>query len=245
MLSKEARYSPVSTSEEPEEQQARPAVQCSFSFTPTRTISRKVVVGTVLLLLATVSFVTWSHFLRHPAIAELPCGTSADEARSRGCIFELTGSSWVTPECYDPVTEEEFLNYKEWRFYRDFNNTEEVPITEVRQGNGNGFFVHHDYHQAHCGFLLKKMHRAVNAGKKVDGLIKALSHTTHCVEWMLDPPLDRFNIPQFAYTKFPNCGIEGGFNLDGTKLRPESINGVHFVDTHSLPGGHNHHQSPP
>lgn len=244
MLSKAIKYSPVSPSDEFDHQILADKEQ-SKSFSPRKIIPKKFVIGALLFLLATVSLATWSHFLRPSNIQKLPCGTSADEARSRGCIFELTGSSWVTPECYDPVTEQEFLSFKDWHYYRDFNYTEEVPISEVRQGNGNGYFVHHDYHQAHCGFLLKKMHRAVNAGRKVDGLIKALSHTTHCIEWMLDPPMEHFNIPQFAYTKFPNCGVEGGFNLDGTKLKPQSAKGVNYVDAHSLPGGHHHHQSPP
>lgn len=242
MFSKTARYSPISTSDELE-QQARADEKWSASFTAKARVSKKVCFGVLFLLMVTVSFATWSHFLRFSTTQVLPCGTSADEARSRGCIFEVTGSSWVTPECYDPVSEQEFLNFKEWHFYRDYNYTEEVSMAEVRQGNGNGFFVSHGYHQAHCAFLWKKMHRAVNAGRKLDGLIQALSHTTHCAERLLHPPKDDVHIPTFAYTKFPNCGIEGGFNLDGTILKPESTPGVNYIDTHLLPGGHPHHQS--
>lgn len=66
------------------------------------------------------------------------CGTTAEEARTRGCVFEATGFSWVTKECYDPTVEEEFIEYitaNEVKLFRDTNYTEEVPIEEVRLGN--------------------------------------------------------------------------------------------------------------
>jgi len=122
------------------------------------------------------SYLAWSIYIA-PSATDLPCGTTAEEARARGCIFELTGSSWVTSECYDSATEQEFLNYKDWHWFKDYNYTEEAPLKEVHQGNGNGYFVPPEYHQTHCAFLLKKLYRAVNSGKKVDGLIKSLGHT--------------------------------------------------------------------
>lgn len=202
----------------------------------------KAIAAFVFIIVCTTSYLTWSRYAID-SYAELPCGTTADEARAKGCIFELTGSSWVSPECYDPITEQEFLKYKDRHWFKDYNYTEEAPLEEVRQGNGNGYFVPPDYHQTHCAFLLKKLHRAVNSGRKVDGLIKSLGHTSHCIEWMLDPPKDYFKLAQFAYTKFPSCGKEGGFNLDGSILKPETKNGVSFEDVHLLPERKHNHES--
>ncbi|KAF1940551.1 hypothetical protein EJ02DRAFT_467289 [Clathrospora elynae] len=39
------------------------------------------------------------------------CGTTAAEARDRGCVFETTGFTWLPKECHDRVTEEEFISY--------------------------------------------------------------------------------------------------------------------------------------
>lgn len=69
------------------------------------------------------------------------CGTTADEARARGCVFETTGFTWLPRECHDPDTEEEFLDFittHELYLYRDSNYTEIVPMEEVRKGNGPG-----------------------------------------------------------------------------------------------------------
>jgi hypothetical protein len=69
------------------------------------------------------------------------CGTNADEARARDCVFEVTGFTWLPKECHDPNTEEEFIEYitaHELNLYRDANYTDLVTIDEVRLGNGPG-----------------------------------------------------------------------------------------------------------
>ena len=69
------------------------------------------------------------------------CGTTADEARARGCVFEITGFTWLPKECQDRDTEDEFLEYlsaNDLNIYRHQNYTEVVPIEEVRLGNGPG-----------------------------------------------------------------------------------------------------------
>lgn len=69
------------------------------------------------------------------------CGTTANEARERGCVFEITGFTWLPQECQDTETEDEFLQYlsaNDLNIYRDINYTNIVPIDEVRLGNGPG-----------------------------------------------------------------------------------------------------------
>lgn len=238
MFGKTWSYTALPATEDPEQYYT---TEKSRIRSGSRKILLQLTAALILFAITVVTYLTWSQ-LTTALDLDLPCGTTADEARARGCIFELTGSSWVTPECYDPVTEQEFLDYKDWHWFKDYNYTDEAPLEEVCQGNGNGYFVPPEYHQTHCAFLLKKLHRAVNSGRKVDGLIKAIGHTSHCIEWMLDPPEDYFKLAQFAYTKFPNCGKEGGFNLDGSKLKPETKNGVSFQDIHMLPDHQHDHE---
>ncbi|KAF1959290.1 hypothetical protein CC80DRAFT_490246 [Byssothecium circinans] len=144
------------------------------------------------------------------------CGTTADEARARGCVFETTGFTWLPRPCHDAQTEEEFLQHivaHELSIYRDANYTDIVPIPEVRLGNGPGFFVRQQYHVTHCLFLLKKLHRASASGKVLDGQIMPTHHTEHCVEMALKPPGFRKDAVQLSYTKFPYCGKPGGFDV--------------------------------
>ncbi|KAF2447381.1 hypothetical protein P171DRAFT_470668 [Karstenula rhodostoma CBS 690.94] len=147
------------------------------------------------------------------------CGTTADEARARGCVFEITGFTWLPIECRDTETEDEFLEYlsaNELNIYRDTNYTDIVPIEEVRLGNGPGFFVGQQYHVTHCQFLLRKLHRAQMSGRMIDGQIMPTHHTVHCSEQTLSVvrnPEWRADAIQLSYTKFPYCGKPGGYNV--------------------------------
>jgi len=80
-------------------------------------------------------------FSRGQSLKYDQCGTTADEARARDCVFEVTGFTWLPKACYDPVTEKEFIEFitvNELNIYRDTNYTDVVPIDEVRLGNGPG-----------------------------------------------------------------------------------------------------------
>lgn len=99
---------------------------------------------TVIILSAiivSISLVYVAVFSHERTLKYDQCGTTADEARARGCVFEITGFTWLPKECQDTDTEEEFLQYlvdNDLGIYRDMNYTDTVPIAEVRQGNGPG-----------------------------------------------------------------------------------------------------------
>jgi hypothetical protein len=147
------------------------------------------------------------------------CGTSAAEARARGCVFEATGFTWLPKECYDGETESEFLRYvadNELKLYHDPDYTNEASAEEVKRGDGAGYFVREGYHLAHCLFLFKKLHRSYVSGRPIDGYITSLNHTAHCVGQSLSVGQDanyHKDLIQFSYTKWPNCGKPGGYNL--------------------------------
>ncbi len=89
------------------------------------------------ILFFTAAFACVSKY--HPKFDQ--CGTTAEEARSRGGVFEITGFTWLPKDCHDPVTEEEFvsfLNEKNIEIYRYYNASEVVPIEEARRGDGPG-----------------------------------------------------------------------------------------------------------
>lgn len=140
------------------------------------------------------------------------CGTSAVEARARGCNFEVTSFSWLPRDCYNRQIDY-LLEAEDIHYFRDENRTEEVDIAEVRQGEAHGYFVTPNYHKAHCSLLFLKLHMAMKQGGKIDGLIISLAHSHHCVQIVLSSPAEIASVPQYAFTKWPYCGREGGFNL--------------------------------
>jgi hypothetical protein len=194
-----------------------------------------IILLSVVVVLTPILYLTISHHVKTASGFD-QCGTTATEARSRGCVFEMTGFAWLTKECHDPTTEDEFIEYivaNDIKLFRDMNYTEEVTIEEVRRGNSGCkqprstrrpqatanrhpfvVFVRQQYHLTHCLFLIKKMHRALERGKPIDGIIKPAHHTEHCVGQLLKPHGFRKDDIQFSYTKFPYCGKPGGFNIE-------------------------------
>jgi hypothetical protein len=196
-----------------EEQEISPYTSNPRSY---RTILLVTSAAVVVILLALVA-ISWT---KSPHLKYDHCGTNSDEARARGCIFETTGFTWLAPECTDPATEAEFLDYiakNELKYYRTENYTEEVGVEEIRRGNGPGFFVREQYHLTHCLFLMKKLHRMREKGAMIDGQIMPLHHTEHCMGQnlkALESTGFRKHDVQFSYTKYPYCGRPGGYNLE-------------------------------
>ena len=169
-----------------------------------------------LLVIVTVTFVTYKYTMKKalskPAVDQ--CGSTPAEAKERGCIFETTLSLWVPPECYDFELETIYLQQPGLKYYRDVNLTEEVSLREVKTGESIGWFVPWDHHVRHCSFAFRKLHRAAAYGKKIDGYVLQYAHTEHCLKMMTEPEDWRSSITQFDMRMFPNCGKEGGYNVN-------------------------------
>jgi hypothetical protein len=194
----------------------RDEAKTTRSTPPPKPYSRPVVYLSVGIV-AIISTLAIYQFFGTTAVI-VQCGITPAEARANGCVFEMTGFSWLPKECSDPAVEAEFMTSIDLKYYRDENYTQEVSLDEVRRGDGPGFFVKQDYHLAHCGFLFKKLHKAISQGRKVDGLVSPVHHTSHCVDMLLGPPNNRWDAIQFAFTKYPYCGKDGGYNVEWSKL---------------------------
>lgn len=178
-----------------------------------RCLSVSVMLGLVLVTTVWLVF----QFTFNKASHWDQCGTTPEEARLRGCIFEVTLSLWVPEQCYDRELEEEYLRSEGLVYYRDLNFTQEVPFDEVKLGEQYGWFVPWQHHIRHCAFGLRKFHRAVVSSGKIDGYLINYNHTMHCLDMLTDPPEDLTRLPQRDIRRYPYCGRRGGFNVDKTK----------------------------
>lgn len=158
--------------------------------------------------------------------AGLHCGSTAAEARSRGCIFDTISFAWLMPECYDAELVEQFshIPYK-FDFFTSKDNGVAYPWSEVQKGE-RMMYVPWAHHLWHCGYLFKKMHRAIMAGKPVDSYIGNMTHTEHCMHLMIVENIehDLTAVNTIMELKFPYCGPgnlqwTGGTNF--TKTHPE------------------------
>lgn len=123
------------------------------------------------------------------------CGSTIAEAKSLGCKFDLLSAAWVPPPCIDTELTEQFRREKDWKYYLDREGTMELPESELefREGGVEGeFWATLEWHQVHCGYEWRKMHRALEVGGRVESALGEYHHTVHCGKVFKDrSPLDK------------------------------------------------------
>lgn len=153
------------------------------------------------------------------------CGVTPTEARDRGCIFDTISFSWQVPDCYDSELVEAFSRLPNpFPFYADPAGTIELPWSEVGKGD-RAMFVPWAHHLWHCGFLWRKMHRAIIAGKPVDSYIGSYGHTEHCTYIMVEENAhhDMSEVNTIMPLKFPYCGPGENQWVGGTNFTAHGL----------------------
>ncbi|CZR59358.1 uncharacterized protein PAC_09250 [Phialocephala subalpina] len=109
------------------------------------------------------------------------CGNSSEEAIKNGCIMDFIPGGWVHPDCYDKDLEKDFLEYGDWHWYADPWGNEELSQDHMRSTGGpSPVYVSMAYHDAHCAYTWRKLHRAILRGTPIDSQIGQFLHTIHC-----------------------------------------------------------------
>jgi hypothetical protein len=128
-----------------------------------------------------------------PETERYQCGNSTEEALALGCYFDLLSVSFVPWQCGDRELEAEFLAEGPWKYWADRHQTQELSQDELWSRPtmpDDSFHVTMRWHRMHCMYQWKKMHRALESGRRMDTSYKSYSHTTHCQEVFFDPRPD-------------------------------------------------------
>ena len=139
----------------------------------------------------------------HPL--ETSCGDDVDTARSNGCFFDIMSFSWLPPLCYDGELVEQFLGLQDWRWYADAGGKQPVPKEEVLAGQHPELFVSGEYHQFHCTYMWRKLHRAILGNGRVDSYIGNYHHTEHCEKMLTSPRRGGDALNTIIRSKFTSC----------------------------------------
>ncbi|POS68590.1 hypothetical protein DHEL01_v213017 [Diaporthe helianthi] len=110
------------------------------------------------------------------------CGSSAAEARSLGCQFQLFSYTWVPNPCFSPLLDQAFRNSSDRRlhYYLDSGGAKEVGIQEAASGEMD-LWATWEEHLMHCAYVFKSLTRAALTGRYT-GKVLDVHHTDHCAE---------------------------------------------------------------
>lgn len=137
------------------------------------------------------------------------CGSSATEARSRDCVFDLVSHSWLPQNClYNEDFADAELMYANSTWHWGLDDTTEVSLENVRQGEFDRVWTSMDWHVTHCSYVWKRLHRAlIDPGRRLDSYTADYHHTSHCVGMIagLNPVAPLNGVGTRVYTKFPTC----------------------------------------
>ncbi|KAF5863830.1 hypothetical protein ETB97_009293 [Aspergillus alliaceus] len=127
------------------------------------------------------------HPITSPAVGHIyDCGNTTAEARERNCTFELFTVSWVPPACADEDLDAEFRAIG-YRYFADKENTQELTYEELANRVWQTAWTTNEQHLMHCGYVWRKMHRAVEAGKRHSDRELEWEHTVHCSGLIVKP----------------------------------------------------------
>jgi hypothetical protein len=147
------------------------------------------------------------------------CGTSAEEARKRGCRFEMHNFAWVPPQCYDEELGREWDSHTRWEFSwaaNDSSATNTSFVEQCRAGDVEAAWVPWSQHMAHCSFILKKYLRSVMFDRPMDNWTSSWHHNEHCTNMMAVPDVNYHLFNSLLHLKFPDC------DYSWKTYRPES-----------------------
>lgn len=133
------------------------------------------------------------------------CGNSPADAIERGCRFDVMSFSWLPLPCFDSSLSAEFLALRDWHWYLDSTDEQEVLVNEVELGTHDQLFVTWEYHLNHCTYMWKKLHRAILREGPIDSYIGNYSHTLHCAEVLVGNSVPLAEKNTFIFIKYPTC----------------------------------------
>lgn len=110
----------------------------------------------------------------------MECGSTPDEARAAGCVFDVMMQLWTPAKCYDGNLSERFLAAGKWTWWADAGATKVISDEDMKKGEHDRVYVSADYHKSHCIFAWEKLVRALrNQSPLIEQLI-SVDHAMHC-----------------------------------------------------------------
>ncbi|KAE9379886.1 hypothetical protein N431DRAFT_458874 [Stipitochalara longipes BDJ] len=120
----------------------------------------------------------------------LECGTSAEEARARGCVFDVMHYSWIPEPCFNATLSKQYWEHLislGIEFWNDTTKTHVLPYEEILAAKHEYVYTSWLLHLKHCQYLLHRQIQSLVYGLPLDNLLRIESHAEHCLEEVRSP----------------------------------------------------------
>ncbi|KAK6077860.1 hypothetical protein SCUP515_04698 [Seiridium cupressi] len=134
----------------------------------------------------------------------LTCGNSTQEARDRGCKYDILLNNWVPAPCYDQEWIDEYAEDLSWGAYADVNMTQKLTVDEMSERDF--YYTSIRDHINHCAIMWKKQFWVLYEDRGVfDTVMANPGHTEHCAQYLMDATDANFTEPTMTQMGFAGC----------------------------------------
>lgn len=115
------------------------------------------------------------------------CGFSVEDAKERGCKFDILANHFVPSPCYDQYSNDQYQAEGDtWIGYVDRNWSEAYTSIQA-MGESDVYWTNQRDHIVHCAMLWKRQWRAFTENwRYFDAIISDEEHTMHCAQYLMD-----------------------------------------------------------
>ena len=144
--------------------------------------------------------------VKHTTTSWRDCGHSAEEARAKGCVFDVILVAWLQPDCFDSELHEAYLSDHEYPFWLDRTLKTPITLEEVRLGKHATVYSSAEFHLAHCAYFMEQSVRGFRNGGMVDNATLENEHTEHCARSLRDHWLPEIGFSTL-HMDYHSCGM--------------------------------------
>ncbi|KAJ9606169.1 hypothetical protein H2200_009130 [Cladophialophora chaetospira] len=137
----------------------------------------------------------------------LDCGYSPEEARAKGCVYDVMMQDWVPEPCYDEVLTKKYLAEGNWTWYGAGDGSVIIPDEEMAKGEHGAAWMSTSYHKAHCVFSWQKIIRALRNNRGISQELLSYDHVLHCAHGALKADSEDEGLGVRAPTNYAKCAL--------------------------------------
>ncbi|PMD48878.1 hypothetical protein L207DRAFT_575527 [Hyaloscypha variabilis F] len=190
-ISTRQEYRRVATNDSIESFAEVPTIPTSFEKIPALNVARRKTTSLLIALAtfaAVVVFITLDFAIRssmstsvqQPPLRE-DCGSSREEAISRGCTFDPLTAAWLPASCSRKWTDE-FVSTIGMGYYTERHGKQAIDYAEMPFNST--YYTNRVHHVAHCIFLLLRL-GDMRRDVRLDHMTLNPKHQRHCIDLIL------------------------------------------------------------
>ncbi|KAK1975011.1 hypothetical protein LZ30DRAFT_810011 [Colletotrichum cereale] len=139
-------------------------------------------------------------------MTKISCGNTTQEARAKGCKYDILLNHWVPDLCFDKESVDEYQEDGSWGAFADMNMTQRLTVDEMSERDF--YWTSIRDHINHCAIMWRRQFYAFyDERAAIDSIVTSPGHTEHCSQYLMDVVDAKWREPTKTMRGFAGCWI--------------------------------------